>query len=160
MQKEAEKIWHKTFVVSIALKALNGLLEILAGLLLVFVRPAKINSLIDSLAQSQVFEESYDFIARLLESGGHLSQGTWLFSILFLLSHGVIKIFLVFCLWKKKLWSYPLAIAVFGGFGVYQLYRFSLTHSLGMIILTVLDAAVILLTWHEYRFLRSRESAE
>ena len=44
--------------------------------------------------------------------------------------------------------------AIFGLFSVYQLYRFSLTHSLWLVLITAVDSLVIGLTWYEYLYLR------
>jgi uncharacterized membrane protein len=71
------------------------------------------------------------------------------------LSHGVVKLWLIIGLLRQKLWYYPLAAAVFGLFIVYQLYRYSFTNSLWLLVLSAVDVAVIALTWHEYRYLRS-----
>jgi uncharacterized membrane protein len=50
------------------------------------------------------------------------------------------------------------ALAAFIG---YQIYRFALTHSLAMVLLTIFDLIVIALTWSEYRRQRaSRHTAE
>jgi uncharacterized membrane protein len=43
---------------------------------------------------------------------------------------------------------------VFGAFIAYQLYRYSYTHEIALILLTVFDLFVIALAWHEYRLLR------
>jgi uncharacterized membrane protein len=51
-----------------------------------------------------------------------------------------------------------VAIAVFAVFIVYQIYRFTLTHSIWLLAITLLDIVVIWLTWQEYRFLRRRRS--
>jgi uncharacterized membrane protein len=45
---------------------------------------------------------------------------------------------------------------VFGAFIAYQLYRFTFTHSIGLIALSLFDFAVIWLIWLEYRSLGSR----
>jgi uncharacterized membrane protein len=37
---------------------------------------------------------------------------------------------------------------------VYQLYRFSYTHGVGLIALTVFDILVMGLVWHEYSLMR------
>jgi uncharacterized membrane protein len=37
---------------------------------------------------------------------------------------------------------------------VYQLYRFSLSHSLWLVLITLVDLVVIALTWQEYRYVR------
>jgi uncharacterized membrane protein len=61
----------------------------------------------------------------------------------------VAKVALVLGLWMKKRWAYPLTIAVFGAFCVYQMYRYALTHSAWMLVLTILDVALIYLTWEQ-----------
>lgn len=50
-----------------------------------------------------------------------------------------------------------LAIGVFFAFGLYQMYRYAVSHSASMIVLTVLDVFVIVLTSAEYRRLKSLE---
>ncbi|MFD2029898.1 DUF2127 domain-containing protein [Ancylobacter dichloromethanicus] len=72
-----------------------------------------------------------------------------------MLSHGAVKkFFLVVGLLRGKLWSYPASLIVLGLFIVYQLYRFSYTHGVGLIILTVFDVFVMGLIWHEYSLVR------
>jgi uncharacterized membrane protein len=71
-----------------------------------------------------------------------------------------VKVFLVVMLLRRHLWAYPTAIAVFGVFGVYQIYQFTYSHSLFLLALTVLDAAVIVLTVWEYRILRGQAGEE
>ena len=47
-----------------------------------------------------------------------------------------------------------MALAVFGLFIVYQAYRFTLTHSSWLVLITVVDIVVIALTWYEYGYLK------
>jgi uncharacterized membrane protein len=47
---------------------------------------------------------------------------------IYVLSHGVIKMVAVVALLKNKLWGYPVSIAVFGGFIVYQISKFIGSH--------------------------------
>jgi len=76
------------------------------------------------------------------------------FYAFYLLSHGVVKLFLVVGLLKGKLWSYPASLIVLGLFILYQLYRYSYTHGVGLIALTVFDIVVMALIWHEYGLVR------
>lgn len=62
------------------------------------------------------------------------------------MSHGVVKLWLIIGLLRQKLWYYPLAAAVFGLFIVYQLYRYSFTNSLWLLVLGAVDVAVIALS--------------
>ena len=152
----SEKYWHSFFEVGIALKAVNGVLEVVGGLLLIFVKPEIIYNLFNFVSRYDFVEDTQEVIQNfILKTNPHLTQAAWLFSIIFLLSHGIVKLFLVINLWQKKLWAYPLAIAVFAAFCVYQIYRYTQTHSGGMIVLTVLDIIVIILTWHEYKYVKS-----
>jgi uncharacterized membrane protein len=74
-----------------------------------------------------------------------------------LLWHGVVKIGLVWALFRKYLWAYPIARVAFGLFLAYQVYRYSHTHSVWLLALSILDIFVIVLTWLEYKRLRSSQ---
>jgi uncharacterized membrane protein len=63
----------------------------------------------------------------------------------------VTKVVLVLGLWMNKLWAYPLRIAVFAAFCVYQVYRYTHTYSVWMLLLTIFDLALIYLTWEKYK---------
>ena len=107
------------------------------------------------LTQEELAEDPRDLIANyLLHSAQNLSIGTQLFVALYLLGHGSIKLWLIIGLLRQKLWYYPTAILVFGLFIVYQLYRFNFTHSVWLLLITLVDVIVIALTWHEYKYLR------
>ena len=56
----------------------------------------------------------------------------------------------------KKAWAYPLAIIFLGLFILYQLYRMSYQFSIGLLVLTVFDAAFVLLILREYRLSKHR----
>lgn len=142
----------RTFRVSIALKGLDGALETIGGLILLFVRPATLDHLVRSLTQHELSEDPHDFIARhLLRSASHLFHGTTVFAAVYLLSHG-LKIVLVIAVLRGKLWAYPGLIALLGVFIIYQLYRLTFVQlTVGLLLLAVFDAFVVWLTWREYR---------
>ncbi|WP_175690629.1 DUF2127 domain-containing protein [Burkholderia anthina] len=64
------------------------------------------------------------------------------------------KLWLIIGLLRRRLWDYPTSIGIFSVFIAYQLYRFSFTHAGSLLLITMLDVAIIVLTLHEYRFLR------
>ncbi|TMB72624.1 MAG: DUF2127 domain-containing protein, partial [Deltaproteobacteria bacterium] len=93
-----------------------------------------------------------DWFATTLRHLVHnLSSDTKLFVSAYLVAHGLIKVFLVASLLRKKLWAYPTALWFLGIFLLYQLYRFSHTHSLGLLALSAFDLFVASLVWREYR---------
>ena len=59
---------------------------------------------------------------------------------------------------REKLWAYPASFVVFGAFIAYQLYRYSFTHEISLILLSIFDLFVIALAVHEYRLLAQTPS--
>ena len=94
----------------------------------------------------------------LIECAG-FSLASQEFYAFYLLGHGLIKLLLVIGLLRGKLWSYPASLAALGAFMAYQMYRYSYTHSPGLLVLTVFDAAVMWLIWQEWRLVRGHRSA-
>jgi uncharacterized membrane protein len=143
------------FDIGIFFKGLDGVLEIVGGLLLFVVRPETITGIVTALTQHELSEDPHDVIAsQLARLVQDFSASTQLFAGVYLLSHGVIKVLLVASLFRERLWAYPAAIVVFTLFIVYQMYRYALEPSVSMIALSVLDVVVIALTWLEYRRLK------
>lgn len=150
---------HAAFEVGIFLKGLNGAAEIVGGLLLYLVPSSAITHALARATQHELSEDPSDFIAtHLLRLANQFSASTQLFAAAYLLIHGVVKVGLVWALYRRNLWAYPAAIATFAAFVVYQMYRYFVSHSVAMLALTVLDAVIIVLTWIEYRRLRRDES--
>ena len=155
----SEKYFHEAFEIGIILKGLNGILEILGGILLLLIKPAQIISLVQTLTQHELAQEPRDIIANyLLQASHQLSISSELFGAVYLLSHGIIKMIIVIGLLKNKLWAYPFGIVVFSAFGLYQIYRYTYSHSLSLMILTILDVIVIFLTYHEYRYVKKHRA--
>jgi uncharacterized membrane protein len=145
-------VLDRTFEVSIILKGLDGVLEVVGGLLLLLVSPATISRLVTTLTQHERSEDPHDVVATHLLSAAHgLTHSAQLYGGLYLLSHGAVKIVLVTARLRNKLWAYPWLIAFLGIFVIYQLYRIALVPSVGLIALTVFDMFVMWLTWREYQ---------
>jgi uncharacterized membrane protein len=142
----------KAFEVGILLKGLDGLLEIAGGILLFFVQPAQLNQLAAALTQHELAEDPRDFLAtHVLHSVEDLSAGSLVFAAVYLLSHGVVKIVLVWEILHNRLWAYAGLIYLTIGFMIYQIYRFTYSHAISLVLLTVFDAVIVYLTVAEYR---------
>ncbi|CAM2167577.1 DUF2127 domain-containing protein [Paraburkholderia sacchari] len=151
-----EKKLHLVFEVSLWCKAVFALSEIVAGIATYFVSQRLVLTLVTWVTREEFAEDPHDLVANfLLHSVQHLSVDTQKFAAIYLLAHGVTKLWLIIGLLRQKLWYYPVAIAVFGLFIVYQLYRFSFTHSIWLLLITALDLVILALTWHEYLHLRN-----
>ncbi len=150
-----ERRIHQIFEVSVLLKGAHAVIECIGGLALYLVSTNAVTALVNMFTQEELVEDPNDFLAtQLLGLAQNLSVGTKQFYAFYLLSHGVIKLFLVIGLLRNKLWSYPASLAALALFIVYQLYRFSYTYSFGLIVLTIFDLFVMALIWHEYWLVR------
>jgi len=146
-----------TFKVGLVLKGLDGVLEVVGGILLLFLSPQAIAHLVRVLTAHELSEDPHDMIARyLLHTTSHLHHGTTLFGAIYLLSHGIAKIVLVALVLRGKLGAYPWLIGLLLVFIAYQLYQITVVHfSVGLTALTVFDAVLVWLTWREYRAKRA-----
>jgi len=143
---------HRIFEISVLLKGAHALLEIVGGIALYLISTDTVANLVKLLTQEELIEDPNDYVAtHLLTMAQHFSVESKSFYAFYLLSHGLIKLLLVVGLLRERMWSYPASLVALGAFIVYQLYRFSYTHSPGLIALTIFDLFVIWLVWHEWR---------
>src|SRR5258708_36532491 len=150
---------HATFEVGVILKGLDGVLQIASGALLLFLNPGQIRHAVVLLTRHTLSRDPDDLVANyLVRAADQLSVSHQLFASLYLLLHGVVKIVLVWALLRPRLWAYPPAILIFAPFSAYQIYQFVISHSIVMLVLTILDFVVIALTWPEHSRLRHRQS--
>ena len=151
---------HQIFEISVVLKAAHAAIECLGGLLLAFVSNESIHRLVGQLTQHEIVRDPHDLVAgALISLVQSLSLSTQNFDAFYLLSHGVVKMLLAIGLLRGKLWAYPASLVALGLFMVYQIYRYTYTHSAGLIVLTVFDVLVVILVWHEYRVVRQHRIA-
>ena len=147
----------RTFDIALVLKGLDGLLELVGGVLLLVVSPATINRLAERLTQHELSQDPHDFIAhRLLRLTANLHH-TQTFGAVYLLTHGLVKLVIVVGLFRREHWAYYVAFVFLGGFVVYQVYRMTYAPSIGLALLTLFDVLIIWLTWREYRAKRAEQ---
>ena len=145
---------HWMFDIAVAFKAIDGVLEILAGYFLIF-RPGWIGPAAMAWATTLLAHNPASRFAPMLTRWGDgLTLDTEHFASTYLIAHGAAKVFIAWGLIREKLWAFPTALLVFGLLVVYQLFRFSHTHSPTLAVLMVLDVAVCYLIWREYGFRR------
>lgn len=149
------------FRISIILKGLDALLEIIGGTFLLFVTPHDIVRLAQWLSKSELTENPHDFIGTALTHGLHsLSTSSTLYGGIYLLSHGIIKMFVIINVLRNKYWAYPLLIVVLLGFIIYQIIDIVQKHSIAMTLLSIFDAFIVVMTWLEWQKQRALRQEE
>ncbi|GAB3560760.1 DUF2127 domain-containing protein [Arthrobacter alkaliphilus] len=147
----------RTFRVSLILKGLDGVLELIGGILLLLIKPEQIGDLVRLLTQHELARDPNDFLANsLVHMSSNLSGSGTLFGAIYLLLHGLIKIVLVWAVLKDQLWAYPWMIAFLLVFIVYQVYRIVVAFSWGLVLLTAFDIFIVWITGREYRLRRTK----
>jgi uncharacterized membrane protein len=150
-----EKTLHWVFTVSLILKGIFALLEIFAGIAAYFITQHFLVNFVLAIFHEELEGDPHDFVANtLIQAAQNFSVGTQLFISLYLLANGLTKAVLITGLLRGKLAYYPAAIVVFVLFVVYQIYRYSFTHAIWLLLITLLDIIVIWLTWREYKYAR------
>jgi uncharacterized membrane protein len=159
MSMQRKTILHQSFEVGISLKGVGALFEIAGGVLLWVVNPSQMNGIVRRVADYLFVDAPHHpFASHVLNASQRMADHGTTFASYYLLSHGIVKLALVICLWCNKLWAYPLTIVVFSAFMVYQVHRFMHTHSWALIWLTIFDAVIVYLTWREYQEQRVKRS--
>ena len=157
MEANREKRIRLLFVLSILLKAFNGVIEVVLGVALLFT--STLAELTQTFIQNELIDDPTDFVANFTQHYIYpFLTHPQSFASAYLLSHGIVKLFIAVGLLQKKLWAYPTAIIVFALFIIYQMHRYLYTHSPFLIMLTIFDLFVIYLTWHEYKILKDTPS--
>jgi uncharacterized membrane protein len=153
---ESKDVVHVSFEILLILKGIHGLTEIIGGILLLFLTPDRLSLLMRFLTKHELSEDPRDMVANfLLNLSSTFSISAQHFAVFYLMSHGIIKCILILLLWRRKLWVYPLTIVSLILFIAYQIYRYTLTQSVFLIILTAFDAVMIILTFLEYKRIKS-----
>ncbi|HUX36210.1 MAG TPA: DUF2127 domain-containing protein [Candidatus Paceibacterota bacterium] len=150
-RKSEERGLHDLFEIGIAIKGIDGIIELAGGIFLYFASHAMLVNMVLFLAHGELLEDPRDwFVNLLLHTAQNFSpQAQWFASAL-LMVHGAVKIFLVAGLLKNKLWAYPASIVIFTGFAVYQFYQLTYGYSLFLWSITIVDIIVVGLIIHEY----------
>lgn len=140
------------FRLSILIKGLDGILETLGGILLLVIPLQGLSDAAQWAAAWAVVQEPDGVLATsLLGITTNLTAVTAVLAALYLLAHGVVKLFLVWAVLKDKLWAFPLMIVFLLGFVGYQSYEIGRHLSWGLVALTAFDLLVVALTVVEFR---------
>ena len=159
-KKLREQPWFETvYKIGVGIKGFDGLVEFITGIALL-ISPSLVHTVLSAVAvevgerHGSVPHFIVDYIARV---DNDLSKSGLSFLILFLITHGLVKLALVYCLLKEIVKAYPIALAILVLFLVYQAYVFIVQPSIGMGLFTFLDIVIIWLVWGEYQDLRSKK---
>jgi uncharacterized membrane protein len=152
---QEEKTIYELFRISIVLKGLISIAEVIVGALILFTPSAWIVALAARLAAGAALQGGGAILSRIALELSTFTAATATFLGLYLLSRGLIKTVLITGLFKNQLWAFPASIGVLGLFLIYQFYQIITVPSIFVVGLTIFDLVVLYLIWREYRILRT-----
>jgi uncharacterized membrane protein len=152
----------RMFKIAIALKGIDGALQVLGGLLLAIIPPTLITGVANTIITRDLLgDPSGTLSTHLATAADHFANGStrW-FAIIYLFAHGVIKLALVWALVKRIMPAFPIAVVVLAGFVVYEVWRAVETHSIALPIFAAIDVVIIVMVIREYVKLRRERAAD
>jgi len=140
-------ILHRAFFATVIVNGCIALADLVAGLFFLFQQ--RITAI--------VYFSHYPFSALLRAVIMSISAQNQTMGMLYFFSHGMVKAILVWGLLTNRLWAYPMAIIVLGGFSLYQLYDLTAHFSWFTIFLLVVNIITIIFISREYRQVKVME---
>ena len=146
-----DKLLDLTFFVSLIVKVLDGVVELIGGVLLLVVTPDQIRAAVAAITRGELAEDPHDLLANLLvRYAGELNVSATLFGAVYFLAHGLVKVLLAGAVLRDKIWAYPWLIAFLVAFIGWQGYELVVHFTVGLLLLTLFDAFIVYLTAREY----------
>ena len=152
MKAIQEKRIFFAYEISLIFKATQAFLEVVAGMLLYAVSTSKITAFILTIAHGELAETPNDILSNfLIQSAQQFSTSGKFFVVFYLLTHGIIKLIIIFGLFFKKRWAFPASMLGFGSLILYQLYHLAVSYSVSLLVITLMDGIILWLIWHEHK---------
>lgn len=149
---DSDRLLDRMFLVSLVMKGLDGVLELVGGAALLVLSPNQIQAAVRAVTRGEFAHDPNDLVANLLVSyADQLNVSLTMFGAIYLLVHGIVKVILVGAVLRDKLWAYPWLIGALVGFISFQLFELARHFTGGLLALTLFDAFIVWLTVREYR---------
>jgi uncharacterized membrane protein len=150
---------HSLFIISILLKGVFAVLEVIAGLVLLISLPGQFTQFVHFMFHNRLVADPNDpFALYILHQLQDFDMRRHTFVGVYLMLHGLVKVGVVAILYSERLWAFPIGLTVLGIFIAYEFERFVATHSLVLLALSLLDAFIMILAWREYLALKNRRA--
>ena len=131
-----------------------GFFRLIFGFILLNVVGTPISDIFYKLASHELTQDPNDILIQTLTPiVNNFPITITYFVAIYFLFWGILDITLSILLLKHKMWAFPLTIVLISGFVVYEVYRFTHTHSIVLLGVIVIDAIIALLIYRERKSL-------
>lgn len=144
-------LFHFGYIVTVAIKGIDGAVETILGLLLAFAGTHRIAELILSFIVPELEQHPASRVWRAADHGAaNLSHATGHFAVIYLLVHGLLKAGIAYNLLLEKRWIFIPAFVVLTGFILFMGMRLAEHWSLWLLALALFDMLTLALVINEY----------
>lgn len=129
-----------------------GTLRLVLGITLLKYVGTPAIDLFHQIMQHEFIEDPNDLLLSMI---GQLVSAHGFSITLFLASYlifwGIADVFLSITMLRHHVWAFPVSMTLIGAFILCEMYRFTHTHSLMLLLVIAIDIIVIWLIWREYK---------
>jgi uncharacterized membrane protein len=144
---------HRAYQAVIAIKGLDGAIEVLAGAIVAIAGVRRLSSYIELVMAPELAAHFSDHAARAVRHGATgLEHASAAFIVFYLLVHGILKLGIaVNLLREKRQWVFPVATAILTGFILFMGYRLTMHWSGWLFGFALFDCLTVALVLNEWR---------
>ena len=146
-------IAHLAYLVTIAIKGIDGAIETILGLVIWVSGAARFHTFLLQYTAPELVEAPSGSFTQLLRSGAaQLMDSSVGFVVLYLLAHGVLKVVLALVLLTGGgRWVYPVATLILTGFIGFMSWHLAEQWSNWVLTFVLFDLFTLLLVLNEWR---------
>lgn len=132
-----------------------GGLRLFFGLVLLKLVGSPVGDLMHKIMGHELIEDPTDLLYRIVEVlfSHHSFQVTYFLAFYFIF-WGLLDIVLSVYLLRGKLWAFPLSLLLIASFVIYELFRYTHTHSPFLLSIIVVDIIVMGLIYKEWKLVK------
>lgn len=147
------RLAHLAYVVTIAIKGLDGGLETLGGLVIWITGPQRLYRWVFRITAPELYNGDHVRAVEAVRRGAeHLAVTGAHFVVFYLLVHGVLKMALALVLLRGGgRWIYPVGTAILVGFIIFMAHRLTEQWSNWLLGFALFDAMTLALVLNEWR---------
>jgi len=152
---------RRLFLAAVISKGFDGLLEFLAGVILLTLGVAYIKHIAWVWASHRMFEHPNSRVApHIQNAANNLTTHEKTFAGVYLILHGSLKAGLAIGMIREIRWVYPVAAVTISAFIGYQISRLAEHFNWILLVLTCLDGLIVVMIVIDYLKLRRSPSGE
>lgn len=155
-QSRKEKFFELLFTLSMILKGIDGIIELLGGIAFAALNKEKmLQWFYDFLMKQKAFDISNETILNWVTAFSHaLQTNVRVFITIILIGNGLIKIVMAIALLMRKYAAFPWSLFFLIVLYIYQIVQTIQSPSWFLYFFDAFDLAIILVIWKEYRRLK------